>query len=82
MTEDQVRAIAREAAAEAVKEVLLRMGVGVDDPLEVQRDMQHLRDFRKGVESVKTKGVLTIAGIVFSGFAALLFIGLRDFFKG
>ena len=79
MTEDQVRRIAAEAAAQAIKETLQRLGLEVEDPLQVQRDMQHLRDWRNSMERVKSKSLLTAVGIAITGFSALLMIGLRDY---
>lgn len=80
MTEQQVRAIAAEAAAQAVRETLVRLGIPVEDPMEVQRDMQHLRDWRNSVETVKSKSLTTLVGIAISGFVALILVGVRDYF--
>lgn len=81
MTEDQVRRIASEAASQAVLETLTRLGLETDQPLEMQRDMQHLRTWRTSVEQVQSKGVLTVVGLAASGFIALVVVGFRDFFK-
>jgi len=78
MTEDQVRRIASEAASQAVLETLTRLGLDAGEPLEVQRDMQHLRTWRTSVEQVQSKGVLTIVGLAASGFIALLVVGVKE----
>jgi hypothetical protein len=81
MTEEQVRLIAAQAASQAVRETLLRLGVPVDDPMEMQRDMQHLRAWRSSVESIRNKSLTTIVGIAVTGFVALVVVGLRDYFS-
>lgn len=81
MTEDQVRRIAAEAATQAIRETLQRLGVEVEDPRQMQRDMQYLRDWRNSVDAVKSKSLATLVGIAVSGFAALLILGLRDYFS-
>ena len=52
----------------------------VSDP-EFQRDMLHLRKWRKAVNSVESKGMMTVAGLFFTGLAALLVIGIKEFFS-
>lgn len=74
LTPDEARALIREA----VRETFLMLGVKVDDPIEVQKDFQHLREWRSTTESVKAKGMLAIVGVVVSGLAAALWMGLKE----
>jgi hypothetical protein len=64
--------------AESVKQTLIQLGISSDDPLEVQRDMQHLREWRKSMESIKSKGLLTAVAIAVTGILAALWVGIKD----
>lgn len=55
------------------------LGLKVDDPIEVQKDFQHLREWRETTESVKAKGLLAVVGVVASGLCAALWLGLKEF---
>lgn len=74
LTPEEARALIREA----VRETFLMLGVKVDDPIEVQKDFQHLREWRSTTESVKAKGMLAVVGVVVSGLAAALWMGLKE----
>lgn len=47
------------------------------DP-EFQRDMVHLRKWRKAVNAVETKGTLTIVGLVVAGICGAVFLGVKE----
>lgn len=74
LTPDEARALIREA----VRETFLMLGVTVDDPIEVQKDFQHLREWRNTTNSLKSKGLLTAIGIVTSGFLAAAWMGIKE----
>lgn len=78
LTPDEARALIREA----VRETFLMLGVRVDDPIEVQKDFQHLREWRSTTESVKAKGLLALVGIIVSGLAAAVWLGVRELLGG
>jgi len=65
---------------EAVHETLTQMGVDTTSPLEMQRDFQHLRDWRTAQEALKQKGAFVMVTIIVTGVASLLWIGFKDFF--
>lgn len=62
---------------EAVNNAITKMGIDTTDPIEMQRDFQHLRDWRIAVNSAKTKGFLTILGILTAGVAAAVWVGFK-----
>lgn len=76
------RAIAKEAAKEAVDELMTRLGVDNASPLDMQRDMQWLRDTRVGSEKIKEKGVLTLIGAAVLGGVAILWLGIKQGING
>src|SRR5690606_5933127 len=47
VTEAEIRRI----VSETVTETLMRLGIEADEPLDVQRDMQHLRAWRTSTET-------------------------------
>lgn len=67
--------------AEAVKQTLIQLGVDTSDPLSMQRDFQHLRQWRESGEDLKRKGTLALLGIFLSGLVTLLLLGLKDWFQ-
>jgi len=93
MTREEVRAIAEEVVlltnmqqrgemqvliAQTVTETMLRLGVDTKDPVEVQKDMQHLRSWRKSVDKVQEKGLLTMAAVLTTGLIAALWLGIQQ----
>ncbi|HFH4298112.1 TPA: hypothetical protein ACGJ44_001698 [Pseudomonas aeruginosa] len=76
MTRDELR----ELIAETVRETLTQMGADSAHPLEMQRDFQHLRQWRKAGEDLRSKGMLTLLSIFVTGSVALFLVGLRDYF--
>jgi hypothetical protein len=73
MTEDQLRSVIQDT----VKETFLRLGVQVDDPLEMQKDFQHLREWRVTTQGMKTKAMLAAVGLLVTGLAASAWLGLQ-----
>lgn len=76
------RVIAKEAAKEAVDELMTRLGVDNASPLDMQRDMQWLRDTRVGTEKIREKGVLTLIGAAVIGGAAVVWLGIKQSING
>ena len=77
LTEVEAHALIRAT----VRETFLMLGVKVDDPIEVQKDFQHLRDWRCTTDSIKSKGVLAIVGLATSGLLAALWVGFKELVK-
>ncbi len=78
LRDEEHEAIAKRAAKEALVEFFVALGVDISKPadvLEMQRDFQHLRDWRVGVETVKAKGLIAAIGIVATGLLAMLYSG-------
>ncbi len=85
VTEAQARAIAeaagREAAKETVKDMLLAMGMDVEDAdgvIEAQVDMAWLRRQRRASEQIAVWAKRTALGLVLTGAAGVLWLGLQQ----
>jgi hypothetical protein len=73
MTEHEVKKI----VAEAVAETLLTLGIDTTDPVELQKDMAHLRAWRESVATVKQQGLVTAVGILVAGALGLLWLAFK-----
>lgn len=78
LTQEEARVLVRET----VRETFLMLGLKVDDPIEVQKDFQHLRDWRETTDAIKTKGAVAATGIVVTGAVGALWLGVKEFLKG
>ena len=73
MTEHEIRKI----VAETVDQTLTRLGVDTENPIELQRDLQHLRDWRLAAAAVKRQGLISAVGIIVAGILGLMWLGLK-----
>ncbi len=64
-----------------VHETLLSLGLDTSDPIKLQKDFQHLRDWREASEFIKMKGVLTLVIIAVTGGASLFWVGIKRFIE-
>lgn len=78
LTREEAEKIAKEAAHTAVAETLTALGMDTSDPFELQRDFAHLRSWRRSVEKVREKSLLTAVGIITAGVIGLIVV----FFRG
>jgi hypothetical protein len=79
LTEEQVKSLVKEAAeaaaAKAVRDTLLLMGITIADAdatLQMQKDFQHLRDSREGKEEFVKKSRTALMGVFITGTLALI----------
>jgi hypothetical protein len=73
MTENEIRRI----VAETVDQTLTRLGIDTEDPIEFQRDLQHLRAWRESVATVKRQSLITAVGVITIGVLGLIWIAIR-----
>jgi len=74
LTRDEIDQVVRKT----VKETLTSMGIDAADPIEMQRDFQTLRDWRRSVTAVRSKGMMTLIAILTTGLLAALWIGVKS----
>jgi hypothetical protein len=67
----------KKIVAEAVAETLLQLGIDASDPVEMQKDMAHLRSWRESVATVKQQSLVTAVGIVVAGILGLLYLAFK-----
>ena len=47
---------------------------------EFRKDIEHTRRWRKAIEAIQSKGIAAAVGLIVTGTAAALWIGLQDMF--
>ncbi len=81
MTEEELRRLisqtVKEAVDDAMAENLLKLGIDVDEPLEIQRDMQHLRTWRHSVATVKKQSLTTAIAVITVGILGLIWLAVK-----
>lgn len=77
MSPDEAKAVAREAAAEAVDETFRRLGIDVTDWKEMQRDFAFVRQWRLSGEAIKRQGIIVAVGVVVVGLLGLIWTSLK-----
>lgn len=82
MDDGQIRTlideVAHKAASAAVKQTLVTMGIDADNPFEVQKDMQHLREWRESISSVKRHGLMVAIGVITVGVHGLIWTAIKN----
>jgi len=88
--------VSEKAADKAVRDMLLRLGINPDDPIEAQKDFAamrefrelmldqewqkdqlHLRRWRKAMDTIETKGILTGMGFMVIGVVGFVIYGVK-----
>lgn len=72
----------REMIRVTVHDTLTHIGVQHSEPLEMQKDFQHLRDWRESTEGVKRKGMMTLVAIFVTSAVAIFVLGIKEYFNG
>lgn len=70
--------VANKAAAAAVKQTLVTMGIDADNPFEVQKDMQYLREWRESISAVKRHGLDAAIGFIILGALAMVWAAIKN----
>ena len=74
----ELKALAKEAAREAVKEMFVAMGVNLEDSdaiIKMQKDFQHVRESREGKEEFIQKGKTALMAVFITTSIALFMKG-------
>jgi len=68
----------KDIIKETVKETLLLLGLDITDPLSLQRDFQHLREWRESTERLRANGIIAVIGVVVVGGCTALWLGIKQ----
>lgn len=72
MPHDEMRGIAKEAAHEAVEELLEKFGIDVEHPLEMQEDFAFMRSYRQLSQRVGSRVIMTVVTLMTVGIGGLV----------
>jgi len=73
LTKDELKEIVKDT----VHETLTGVGIESSDPIEMQKDFNHLREWRLVVNDVRKKSILTVCGLLLTGVLAFIWIGFK-----
>lgn len=68
----------RELMKESVADALSHLGIDSMSPVEVQKDLQFLRELRLTSERVKNRTIVTLVGLLVAGLAAATWLGIKS----
>lgn len=68
----------KEIVSESVYETFTLLGLDHENPLEMQRDFQYLREWRTASEKIKTQGLVVILTILITGLFGALWLGFKQ----
>lgn len=81
MSQSEPEVLTRDEMKEVFKEVLhemfLSLGVDPEHPIEMQKDFQHLREWREATNSLKRHGFLTAIAIIVAGALGAVWVGMQ-----
>jgi len=78
LTEEDIERI----TAKTIEATFTRLGIDISDPMETQRDFQHLRDWRVSIKAVKRKGVLAAVSFLTVATLGAMFMGVKTQISG
>lgn len=73
LTESQLKQLMEEAVTDA----LVKLGVDTQAPLEMQKDFQHLREWREATHTLQKRGLTVIMTTLITGGLAALYLGIK-----
>lgn len=77
-----LKAVASEAAEQAVSKTFVAMGLDPSKPFEAQKDMQFVRATRERCEDSQGKAILTMIGLLLGGAATAFWVGFKAAITG
>lgn len=80
-TKLELKELIREVARETARETLRGLGADVDHPLEMQNDFVTLRSWRKAMDAVRNKILLTVVGVIVIGVLGAIWVGIDSYRK-
>jgi hypothetical protein len=66
----------KAVVTETVHETFVKLGVDATDPIEMQKDFQHVRDWRTTTDLIKQKGIVALVVLVVTGVMGLIWVNV------
>ncbi len=67
----------RDLMHEAVVDAMSTLGIDARSPMDVQKDMQFMRELRLTSEKIRQKGILTLVGLLVVAGAGAIWVGIK-----
>ncbi len=80
MTRSEVEDVATRASEKAVENVLMRLGVDIEDAQAFREDMAHLRRSRIVTEAIASKSATVALTMIVGGFCTAVWLGFQAMF--
>lgn len=77
MTENEMRNLIRQT----VHDTLTSLGIEHNEPFEMQKDFQHLREWRNSCEGAKKKAGMTLVGFAVMAVLGAISLAFKEYFK-
>jgi len=68
----------KDVVKETISETFIVLGIDIKDPLEVQKDFQHMRAHREATTIVKKRALHGFVGIIVAGTLATFWLGFKE----
>lgn len=72
-----IKSAVAEASADGIKQTLISLGFDVKNPLELQKDLAHLREQRIAREQITTAARRTLLAAALTGLISLVVLGIK-----
>lgn len=73
-----VERVSDETAQRVVHRMFLTLGIDSQNPMEMQADMQHLRNWRNSVTTIKRQGFIAATGVIVVGVLGLIWTSIGN----
>jgi len=70
-----------QSAEQGIKKALISLGVDVDNPIEMQKDLAFARKQREASEQITKFTKRVIFSLVLGGLGSVVLLGLKETFK-
>lgn len=68
--------------ADAIARAMIAVGVDTKAPIELQKDLAYLREWRRAMEEVRSKSIIAAATVMITGTLAMIALGIRHWLIG
>lgn len=69
----------RDLVSSTVKDTLLSLGIDNGSPIEMQKDFQHLREWREATDSAKKRGLFVVISILVTSMLGAIVMGIKSY---
>jgi hypothetical protein len=77
----QLQKIIKQAVEEGTESAFMKIGIDLNDSINVQRDISYARKQREMSEKITMHGRMVLMGLFLTGLGAVVFIGIKEAIK-